>query len=50
MFGLGLPEIVIIIAAIAILFFGGKKISELGRGMGRFHGEYKKGKMDVSLP
>ena len=47
MFGLGLPEIVIILVAVVILFFGGKKMSELARGVGRFSGEFKKGKMDI---
>jgi sec-independent protein translocase protein TatA len=47
MFGLGIPEIVIIIVVFAILFFGGKKVGELAKGMGRFTGEYKKGKMDI---
>jgi sec-independent protein translocase protein TatA len=47
MFGIGLPEIVIILVVVIILFFGGKKISELARGMGRFTGEFKKGKMEI---
>jgi len=47
MFGLGLPEIVIILVAVVVLFFGGKKLSELARGVGRFSGEFKKGKMDI---
>ena len=47
MFGLGLPEIAIILLALAIFFFGGEKISELARGLGRFTGEFKKGKAEV---
>jgi sec-independent protein translocase protein TatA len=47
MFGLGLPEIIIIIIALVILFFGGKKLTELARGMGRFTGEYKKGRAEI---
>jgi len=47
MFGLGMTEIIIIIVALVVLFFGGKKLSELARGMGRFTGEYKKGKMEM---
>jgi len=47
MFGLGLPEIAIILVVLVILFFGGKKISEFGKGLGRFTGEFKKGKMEV---
>ena len=46
MFGLGVPEILIIVGVI-VLFFGGKKISEIARGVGRFSGEYKKGKMEI---
>ena len=47
MFGLGLPEIIIILVAVIILFFGGKKMSELARGVGRFSGEFKKGKIEI---
>jgi sec-independent protein translocase protein TatA len=47
MFGLGLPEVIIIALAVAIFFFGGKKIVELSRSMGRVSGEFKKGKMDI---
>lgn len=47
MFGLGLPEIAIIALAVGILFFGGKKITELARSMGRASGEFKKGRKEV---
>lgn len=47
MFGLGIPEILIIFAVIAVVFFGGKKITGLGKSMGRFTGEFKKGKMEI---
>ncbi len=44
---IGISELIIILVAAGIIFFGGKKIGELGRGLGRFTGEYKKGKMEV---
>ena len=47
MLGLGLPEIVIIVVVLGIIFFGGKKLSELARSAGRFTGEFKKGKMEM---
>lgn len=47
MFGLGVSEIIIILLAIGILMFGGKKIVELARSMGRVSGEFKKGKQEI---
>lgn len=40
MFGLGTPEIILIVAVIALLF-GGKKIPELMRGLGSGIKEFK---------
>ena len=45
--GLGIPEIIIIILAVGIVFFGGKKITELARSLGSASGEFKKAKRDV---
>lgn len=47
MFDIGIPEIVIIVLAFAILFFGSKKILEFSRSLGRMSGEFKKGKADI---
>ena len=47
MFGVGMPELVIIVLVFALLFFGSNKISEFARGLGRFSGEFKKGKMEI---
>ena len=43
-----MPEIIIIALAFGILFFGGKKITELARSLGRISGEFKKGKQDIA--
>lgn len=46
LFSLGMPEI-ILIALVALLFFGGKKIPELMRGLGKGVSEFKKGVKDI---
>ena len=47
MFGLGITEIIIIVVVVGVLFFGGKKMTEFAKSMGRFTGEFKKGKMEM---
>lgn len=42
MFGLGLTELLIILAVV-LLFFGGKKLPELGSALGRSMQNFKKG-------
>ncbi|NIA04924.1 MAG: twin-arginine translocase TatA/TatE family subunit [Proteobacteria bacterium] len=42
MFGLGMPELVVILA-IAFLIFGGKKMPEIGAGLGKAIASFKKG-------
>jgi len=43
---LGLPEIILILIVILVLF-GGKKIPELARGLGKAHAEYQKAKEEI---
>lgn len=47
MFGLGPSEIAIILVVVLIFFFGGQKVSELARGLGRFTGEFQKGRAEM---
>ena len=41
---------VMLIAGIALLLFGGKKLPEMMRGMGRGISEFKKGAKEVTEP
>ena len=47
MFGLGMQEI-LILALIVLLFFGGKKIPELMRGLGKGVKSFKVGMNEVT--
>ena len=49
MFGLGTPELVIILG-IAFLVFGGKKLPELGAGIGQGITSFKKGLKEIDDP
>lgn len=44
---LGATEIIIIAIIAAILLFGGKKINDIGRSLGRFSTEFQKGKLEA---
>jgi len=46
MFGLGTPELIVILG-IAFLIFGGKKLPEIGAGLGKAISSFKKGVNDV---
>jgi len=44
---IGVPELLLILVVAGLVFFGEKKIGGFGKALGRFTGEYKKGKMEV---
>lgn len=47
MFGLGLPEILLILV-IALLIFGAARLPEIGRSLGKALSEFKKGTKELS--
>lgn len=46
MFGLGAPELIVILV-IVIFIFGGKKLPEIGSGLGKAMSSFKKGVEDI---
>ena len=49
MFGLGTPELIVILV-IAFLVFGGRKLPELGAGLGKGIASFKKGLNELDKP
>lgn len=40
-------KIIIVLAVLAVLFFGGKKLEDVSKSAGRALGEFKKGKREA---
>ncbi len=49
MFGLGMQELVIILI-VALLVFGGKRLPELGAGLGKGITAFKRGVREIGKP
>jgi sec-independent protein translocase protein TatA len=49
MFGLGTPELIVILV-IAFMVFGGRKLPELGAGLGKSIASFKKGLKELDKP
>ena len=47
MFGIGMPELVVILL-ICLLVFGAGKLPEIGKAIGRTLSEFKKGMREIS--
>ena len=47
MFGIGIPEAIVLLLVFGILFFGSGKILDFAKSLGRMTGEFKKGKMEI---
>jgi len=46
MFGVGAPELIVVLV-IVVLIFGGKKLPEIGSGLGKAITSFKKGVQDI---
>lgn len=44
---LGATEVIIILVITVILLFGGKKIGDIGKSLGKFSTEFQKGKIEA---
>ncbi|MCD5384876.1 MAG: twin-arginine translocase TatA/TatE family subunit [Candidatus Pacebacteria bacterium] len=47
MFGVGLIEVIIVVIALGVLFFGENKTTEIARSLGKFTGEFKKSRKEI---